>query len=92
MNLLSKFFKWISDSSDNPKSEQNAYLVKHGSDSCCPTCRVWESQGNEITTEALSDGSDKRTCGKCGYQWRAIFTPAGFVSIEVDAPLKQDKG
>ena len=50
-------------------------------DSACSRCKVWESAGNQITTEPMDDGSEKRKCGVCGYMWRAIFTPAGFVKV-----------
>lgn len=53
-------------------------------DSCCPQCKQWESKGNLITTKSNNDGSETRACGNCGYHWKAIFTPAGFVQVDSD--------
>lgn len=50
-------------------------------DSACGRCNKWESAGNLIRTIPLDDGSEKRECTNCGYQWRAVFTPAGFVKV-----------
>jgi hypothetical protein len=52
-----------------------------GWDSACERCNVWESEGNSIITVDLDGGSQKRTCGNCGYIWRSNFTPAGFINI-----------
>ena len=57
------------------------YLKEHGFDSCCPQCKQWESHGNVIKTEPMEDGSENRSCSNCGYSWKALFTPAGFVRI-----------
>lgn len=80
MNTRYKFFKWLKGFSDKQMRE-NYLKPRGGCDSCCPNCKEWEYQGNKIVTEPLEDGSNKRTCGKCGHEWLAIFTPAGFVSI-----------
>lgn len=81
MNKRYKFFKWLKGICDKQMHEN--YLKPHGGcDSCCPKCETWEYQGNKITTEPLEDGSDKRTCMKCGYTWLAIFSPAGFIQID----------
>lgn len=81
MNLRYKIFKWIHDISKSQLKE--SYLKPNGGcDSCCPRCNYWEHEGNKITTQPLADGSDKRTCERCGYVWLAIFTPAGFIPIE----------
>ncbi len=58
-------------------------------DSCCPRCKQWESSGNRITTEPYSepdDGSENRVCANCGYSWRAVFTPFGFIPVDKDQP------
>lgn len=81
MNLKYKFWAAIKELADKGMKEN--YLKPHGGcDSACPKCKMWESQGNKIYTEALQDGSDKRTCCNCGHEWHAIFTPAGFVQID----------
>lgn len=65
-----------------------AWMAGGNCNSCCPTCGKWESAGNTIKTEDVSDGSVLRSCDNCGYAWRAIFTPAGFVPLdEVKAAL-----
>lgn len=80
MNKRYKF--WARVRSFSEKQMFGNYLKPNGGcDSCCPKCKVWESLGNKITTTPLEDGSDLRVCGKCGYEWRAIFTPAGFVQV-----------
>jgi hypothetical protein len=80
VNTRYKFARWIKSIAD--KQMQDNYLKPNGGcDSCCPNCREWESQGNEIITNPLDDGSDERTCGKCNHKWLAIFTPAGFAFI-----------
>ena len=60
---------------------QDAWMIGGNCDSCCPNCKHWESLGNQITTISNDDGSETRTCGNCNHQWRAIFTPAGFVPV-----------
>lgn len=81
MNLKYKFWAAIKELADKGMKEN--YLKPHGgSDSACPKCNMWESQGNKIYTEALQDGSDKRTCCNCCHEWHAIFTPAGFIQID----------
>ena len=52
-------------------------------DSCCPRCHQWESHGNNITTKDREDGSMLRNCSACQYVWVAIFTPAGFIPVDV---------
>lgn len=80
MNTRYKFFKWLKSICDEQMKEN--YLKPNGGcDSACPSCNVWEHQGNRITTEPLDDGTDKRSCGACGYEWLAIFTPAGFIPL-----------
>ena len=80
MNTRYKIFKWIKGFADRQMKDN--YLEPNGGcDSCCPSCEEWEYQGNKIKTEPLSDGSDKRTCGKCHHEWLAIFTPAGFIPV-----------
>lgn len=81
MNIKYKFWSAIKELADKGMKEN--YLKPHGgSDSACPKCNIWESQGNKIYTEALQDGSDKRTCSNCDHEWHAIFTPAGFIQID----------
>lgn len=48
-------------------------------DSRCPRCKQWESHGNVITTEWGDHPTQERACRTCGYNWRAEFTPAGYV-------------
>lgn len=67
------------------RKQQQAWLKgpsgRGNCDSACSRCKVWESEGNRIYTIPLVDGSEKRQCTNCGYEWRALFTPAGFVKI-----------
>ena len=79
-----KFWKGVFNFSR--KKGNKSYLETHGCDSCCPRCKVWESEGNTIRTLPYDgvndDGSYRRVCWSCEYSWRAIFTPAGFVPVE----------
>lgn len=90
MNKRYKFWSKVKSFAEKQMFEN--YLKPFGGcDSCCPKCKVWESLGNKITTTPLENGSDLRLCGNCGYEWRAIFTPAGFVQVgdkEVNDELK----
>ena len=74
------FWKKVKTFAENKM--QDEHLKYRGSDSACPRCKKWESQGNTIYTEDLEDGTDKRTCTNCKHEWLAIFTPAGFIPIE----------
>ena len=74
------FWKKIRDWSDRKMSK--AWMEGGNCDSKCPRCRQWESRGNIITTKSLPDGSELRRCENCCYQWKALFTPAGFMRIE----------
>lgn len=79
MKLSHKIWEKISSISD--EKVRDNYTKRHGCNSCCPKCKTWESSGNKITTTPLDDGSDHRTCQVCGYDWLAIFTPAGFIPL-----------
>lgn len=67
-------------------TRKQKYLKEHGTDSCCPRCKVWESDGNVIytTPSEPDDGSDIRECTNCGHKWRAIFGPGIFINIDED--------
>jgi hypothetical protein len=84
--MFTKVQHWLQQRKD--KKRKDTYLKQHGCDSCCPECKVWESDGNDIVTVCQDDGSDVRTCGLCSYTWRAIFTPAGFIPIDI--PKKEN--
>lgn len=77
--MFTKLHNWLQQRKD--KKRKDTYLKQHGCDSCCPECRVWESDGNDIITEDQDDGSQLRTCG-CSVTWRTIFTPAGFIKVD----------
>jgi hypothetical protein len=66
------------------KRQSSAYLEGGGCDSCCPRCKQFESQGNTIYTRTHPDDSyaELRTCVNCGYEWKSVFTPVGFVPVE----------
>ena len=75
-----KFWKRVRDWCN---TRMTAAWMKGGNcDSACPKCHQWESHGNVIETEPQEDGSELRSCNNCGYAWKAIFTPAGFVPID----------
>jgi hypothetical protein len=81
MNKKYKFWKYVNALSKKGMKEN--YLKPHGGcDSCCPRCRIWESEGNTIYTAENDDNSDTRECSTCAYKWKAIFTPAGFMPIK----------
>lgn len=58
------------------------YMHKYGATHACPECKVWEHDGNHITTEYYCQATEKRVCGECGYVWRSVFTPAGHTWLE----------
>ena len=86
MNTKYRFFKWLKGHCDK-QMQVNFLKPKGGCNSACPNCKEWEHQGNTITTELNSDDTGKRACGKCGYQWVCIFTPAGFIPISECKPV-----
>lgn len=90
-NARYRFWKKVKALAD--KQLKKNYLKPNGGcDSCCPNCKVWESQGNVITTEPVDDW-DKRTCGVCNHVWAAIFTPAGFIQVAIpESNLNLDQG
>lgn len=75
-----KFWKKLLDFAKEKAKE--SYTKERGCNSCCPRCKKWESDGNRITTQPLDDGSDERVCHNCGFVWKAIFTPAGFIPVQ----------
>ena len=81
MNTKYKIAKKINEISDRVM-RSNFLLPRGGCDSCCPKCKKWEYQGNKIETRYFDNDLDKRTCGNCGHDWLAIFTPAGFVEVK----------
>jgi hypothetical protein len=60
----------------------SAWMEKGNCDSRCPQCNQWESRGNIIVTLSQDDGSELRICKNCDYEWKALFTPAGFIPID----------
>ena len=58
------------------------FIHKHGATHACPRCKVWEHDGNLITTEYYCHSTDKRTCTRCNFVFRSIFTPAGHTWLE----------
>lgn len=76
-----KFWKKVYDYSK--KKMKKEYTIEHGCNSRCPRCKIWESEGNIIKTEPLND-YDLRSCSNCSYEWKAIFTPAGFIPLPIE--------
>ena len=55
---------------------------RHGYFAVCPVCNAWEHKGKGIATEHYDNETDKRTCGECGYVWRALVAPLGCISLK----------
>ncbi|MCP3898855.1 MAG: hypothetical protein GY707_03865 [Desulfobacteraceae bacterium] len=80
--MIFKWSLWKQTKTFCEKQMTKAWMVGGNCDSCCPQCKQWESHGNVIKTEPQEDESVNRSCSNCGYSWRAIFTPAGFLIVE----------
>lgn len=80
MNTRYKLFKKMHDIS--LLGMRDNFLPNGGCDSCCPTCKQWEHQGNLITSKDSPDGLVLRECSNCKYTWKAIFTPGGFIAVD----------
>lgn len=79
---IKKYNFWTKIKKFSEKKMKSAWMEGGNCDSCCSKCKQWESMGNNIKTVPQSDGAEIRTCGNCGDEWRAIFTPAGFVRVD----------
>jgi len=77
-----KWSFWSSAKEIAERKMKDAWMEGGNCDSCCPQCKQWESVGNTIETKTNDDGSEARTCSNCGYTWKAIFTPAGFIPVD----------
>ena len=75
-----RFWKKIKKLCENKM--RKAWLEGGNCDSACKNCNQWESSGNVIYTKSNDDGSESRECQNCRHEWRAIFTPAGFVEVD----------
>jgi hypothetical protein len=66
------------------KKAKDQFAKEYGMNHACYRCGKWESEGNKIlTTVSERDGHlDHRHCENCGYEWDAIFTPAGFIKVD----------
>lgn len=82
MNKWKRWEFWMKARDWCNKKMTNAWMHGGNCDSRCLRCKRWESHGNRIETTSLDDVLEHRKCSGCGYEWRAIFTPAGFVPID----------
>jgi hypothetical protein len=60
----------------------DAWMEGGNCTSKCRRCKQWEHTGTTVKTEDAEDGPVVRTCMNCGYQFTAVFTPAGFIPVE----------
>ena len=77
-----KWYFWDKVKTHAERKMKDAWMDGGNCDSCCPRCKQWESKGNTIETVSNEDGSEQRTCTNCGNEWKAIFTPVGFVQVD----------
>lgn len=75
-----KIYKWLKEYFADKHNLE--YTKIHFTNSACPRCKVWVSDGNRITNEYHCEYSDKQTCHNCNHKWYAMFTADGFVHVE----------
>lgn len=82
MNKWKRWKLWTKVRCFAEKKMADSWMQGGNCDSRCPQCKQWESHGNKIKTTDNDDGSVDRLCGNCKYEWKALFTPAGFIPVK----------
>lgn len=67
------------------KRRKEEYMRDHGSTTKCPSCGMWEHEGNHFSItrwSAPDDGSDRLKCHNCGAEHRVVLGPGVWIFVD----------